>query len=85
MHTLHLQDNSFNRHAKDLGLGEFIEVVLVQCRGIESVAMTRTCATCTTCTLSSGGFGDPADLESLNTTCYIITALYSWSVKLTER
>ena len=68
VHALHLKDDSLDGHSKDLGLSELLEVVLEDRRGVESVAVSGSCSSSSTSSLGGRSFGDPRDLEGLNST-----------------
>lgn len=54
-----------------------VEVVLEDGRGVESVAVSRTCSTCTTCSLRCRSFRDPVDFERLDAARMIVFSLIS--------
>ena len=78
VHGLHLKNNAIDRHAKDFGFAELVEVVFKHGGGVEAITMSRTSSSGTTCTLRGGSFRDPAHLESLNAIVQIIPSLRKW-------
>lgn len=75
VHALHLKDDALDRHAKDLGLRVLVEVVLVDGRRVDAVAVTGSCSSCATGSLRCGCLGDPRHFEGLDAAADVELAL----------